>query len=440
MKLVFLDTNIFIHYQPINQIDWSGIFKEDKIKIIITTTVISELDQMKDSSNAQRKRERARKALNLIEKICAKENLRGNLNKNVILEVEAKEPSITWEEEGLDPDTSDDRIIASIMKFSEKNPILVTNDTGIKLKAKYRNFTTKDLPDKYKLEKTLTAKEKKIKQLEKEVQKYRDASPLLKLRLVVGQDESKIYKAKISEPPTEDEIEKSIEKELPKIKEEYPPIESTEDMDIIMENFLGFSNSIPVEEFERYDKSRKEYFQKYQEYLEKSKRYEILCSRTVEAEFLLINEGTMPANNIDIGLFIPHNNVKIFRTEEFPAEPTPPKPPNKPRTSAELLKSRINNMVNSQMAFPQSYINNTIDKIDIADSNISPFEIEEGNSYSVQFKVECIKQSTELYTKPLYFIIPIYEEPSVIEINCEIRAENAVGVKEDTLKILPQYN
>jgi predicted ribonuclease YlaK len=64
---IFVDTNIFLHYQPIEDIPWKDVVDAEEAVICIAPIVIEELDDKKDSHRLSKIRERARKALQLIE-------------------------------------------------------------------------------------------------------------------------------------------------------------------------------------------------------------------------------------------------------------------------------------------------------------------------------------------------------------------------------------
>src|SRR5438105_35064 len=56
---VFLDTNIYLHYQPFEQIDWRKLLKSRCITLCVPAVVVSELDKHKDEHRTRRIRKRA---------------------------------------------------------------------------------------------------------------------------------------------------------------------------------------------------------------------------------------------------------------------------------------------------------------------------------------------------------------------------------------------
>jgi len=51
MKYIFLDTNIFLHFQDFEKIDWLSESSSKACKLIIAPVVIDELDEKKIGTN-----------------------------------------------------------------------------------------------------------------------------------------------------------------------------------------------------------------------------------------------------------------------------------------------------------------------------------------------------------------------------------------------------
>ena len=49
--LIFIDTNIFVHYKPIDKIPFKDLASNSNIDIIITRFNLDELNKIKDSNN-----------------------------------------------------------------------------------------------------------------------------------------------------------------------------------------------------------------------------------------------------------------------------------------------------------------------------------------------------------------------------------------------------
>jgi len=62
-KVSFVDTNLFLHFPTLDQIDWLDLLRCDYVVIIVTATVIRELNRHKDAPVSFKLRERAASSL-----------------------------------------------------------------------------------------------------------------------------------------------------------------------------------------------------------------------------------------------------------------------------------------------------------------------------------------------------------------------------------------
>ena len=92
----FLDTNVFLHYQPFDQIKWTEVLGTTNVVLVATPVVIRELDEHKDQHRISAIRDRARAALKKIEHIALSETTTRLLD-GVELEC-AKEPAVDYEQ------------------------------------------------------------------------------------------------------------------------------------------------------------------------------------------------------------------------------------------------------------------------------------------------------------------------------------------------------
>ena len=66
-KVVFLDTNCYMHYRPIEEIDWEAVLGGSPVRIVLPRVVMNELDKHKDSHPQSKMKERVRRTLRHIE-------------------------------------------------------------------------------------------------------------------------------------------------------------------------------------------------------------------------------------------------------------------------------------------------------------------------------------------------------------------------------------
>src|SRR2546427_11461080 len=111
------DTNIFLNYPSIEQVDWLKLADAKAAHLVICTTVVGELDNKKDHSLLG---DRARRALATILRLA--EGL-GTVREALTFEIVDAEVRHEDFTEGLSPLSSDDEIIAHLLRY-------INPDTG----------------------------------------------------------------------------------------------------------------------------------------------------------------------------------------------------------------------------------------------------------------------------------------------------------------------
>jgi predicted ribonuclease YlaK len=182
-KALFIDTNILLHYQSFDEIDWLRILNVEQVEIRLPSIVIQELDKHKYSSSSKL-RDKATKVIRKLHKL-ADSGLKIQLKTNVYISFEVNIKLADLTAMNLDPNSQDDRLLSSILSFRAENPdlqvILAAADLGLRLKAKYYQIEAICLADDLKLPSELDQSEKRIKELEQEVLELKRRTPELKL-------------------------------------------------------------------------------------------------------------------------------------------------------------------------------------------------------------------------------------------------------------------
>ena len=152
-KYVFLDAMMFLHFKPIEQIDWPNLLNSTPVRLVLTRITIRELDKHKSSHPSPKIRDRARRILKKLETFLKSPDM--PIRESVEITFYDEMPSLDYPSYGLNPDWSDDIFIATILSFglqSGRNSIvLVTDDTGVRIKAKSLDIETFELPDDFRL-------------------------------------------------------------------------------------------------------------------------------------------------------------------------------------------------------------------------------------------------------------------------------------------------
>ena len=182
MKYIFLDTNIFFHFQYFETIDWLSEVSTSECKLMISPIVVDELDEKKIGTN--KLSTKARKVLNRLEELMDVDN--AQIQEKVFIEVILNKPQKKiYEDYELNFNEQDHRLIASILEFRDEKDdediLLCTNDIGPRLRAKQYGITPLKLNEKYLLPFQESDEEKTIKKLERENRALKTKYPFFHL-------------------------------------------------------------------------------------------------------------------------------------------------------------------------------------------------------------------------------------------------------------------
>lgn len=127
-NIYIIDTNVFVNCPDIiSKID-------EQYMVVLSAKVIDELDKLKIKLSSEEKRN-VESALRFINKALDKPNVRMELSDLSLL------PS------DFDRRSPDNNILTVALKFKDENPILLTSDNGLQVKAKGLNMKTISLKD-----------------------------------------------------------------------------------------------------------------------------------------------------------------------------------------------------------------------------------------------------------------------------------------------------
>ena len=127
-NIYIIDTNVFVNCPDIiSKID-------EKYMVVLSAKVIDELDKLKIKLSSDDKRN-VETALRCINKALDKPNVRMELSDMSLLPAD------------FDKRSPDNNILTVALKYKDENPILLTSDNGLQVKAKGLNMKTISLKD-----------------------------------------------------------------------------------------------------------------------------------------------------------------------------------------------------------------------------------------------------------------------------------------------------
>ena len=118
--LTVLDTNVLLHYQPPDKVNWQEVVKESQIRLVLPLRVIEELDEKKYLAREQLA-DRARRLLSQLWSL-----LKDNAGAPVMLNL--------------------CRDLQSVKQLV----VLVTGDTGMSLRAASYGICVVSMPERYR--------------------------------------------------------------------------------------------------------------------------------------------------------------------------------------------------------------------------------------------------------------------------------------------------
>ncbi len=418
MNYIFIDTNIFLHFQDFREIDWNNEAKVKECTLIIAPIVLDELDKKKIGTS--RIGNKARQVLNSIENLIEKPVLTDNVGFEVLLD---KPMQRIYDENNLNFKEQDHRLIASIIDFKQKRQVsdvmLCTNDIGPRLRAKQYGITPLKLSDKYLLPEQESEIEKKIKKLKQENAKLKNRIPKIALTFDNSNEFVKIKTENFELIDYEDFKTRSLNE----IKQKFPYMEH---VDPYKNPLTGLISTMAPDsnQINSYNKKLDTYFNKYEDALMKIYEREKRRKLTFEIKLQVTNSGTIPAKDVDIHLHFP-DGFELFESEELHDEIELPAPPYKPKNRFDF---GYHNILSTPIISPNLNLGTNL--------NFNRPVIKKTNSYNVDFNRKQIKHGYSEKLENLSIVFNSYEDIKNFKIDYIISAGNMPEKIEGKLNVI----
>lgn len=344
MLHIFMDTMIYLHYKPVHEMNFKELFGVDEVTLQVPRITIRELDGHKDSHGSNRIRDKSRSTLQMFEKAIMGA---GIVKPGVYLKHCQINPSETIAAYDLDATWNDDRLVASVLDFSNAVPgekvILITQDTGAKLTCAQLGVEYASLPESYKLPPELDEHEREIKRLRSQVQRLETALPRIKFGF--GSSQEEVLYVSISDADGES-IENEISEKISALKIDVPEIDkpsrqaSVANLSPLMR--AGILGTPSDEEYERYDRERRIYFDKYELFMRNGFKRSRRLALSFKFDLSINNMGTCPADDVGVWIHFPDGFVlcEVADLEgEIGEEAVEPSPPPRPRSTLEMISN-----------------------------------------------------------------------------------------------------
>lgn len=412
---VFVDCMIYLHYRAIEELDLLSLLKADTVAIIVPRVTLRELDKQKNKHPSSKVRDRARRVLKKIEQWTTGQ---ASVRQGVSMEFFRIAPTDDYEKHGLNPEWSDDVLIASILEYRKKHSseqiVLITQDSGPRLTAGQLGIPVQELPAEWKLPEELDPLEIENRELSRLLARLQNTLPQLSF-CFAGSDEPETHaRFSLPHPPEtmEEEVTRKIDElrsKLPKQQPpKVPPPAPRDSLLALCEQLTAISRFDPIEpeEYDRYNRGVDAYLAEYEQYMRETWEQKAALWRTIRFQIEIRNTGTAPADDVDVQVNFPDGFV-LMSEDDLPDLPKEPRPPRKPRSRMDILSDSIGGIQN--LSFPSLLIPDFMMP--------TSFKIERTGSYMVTDHFTRIKHGGSVRMPEMLLTFDSYE--SAVPFHCE---------------------
>jgi hypothetical protein len=171
------------------------------------------------------------------------------------------------------------------------------------------------------------------------------------------------------------------------------------------------------------------FFTEYEKYLRALAMFYAWESQTAAINIILVNEGSSPADDVDIFMHFP-DGFELFEEDDYDKEPEAPKPPRKPKSILEQATA----------GFPMDHHLYSPDLSQIRSpagpSNVSGPKIKRTNSYDVKVHVRRAKHGIEVALDAMYITFESTLASRSFELEYAIHASNLPTHVNGTLNVI----
>lgn len=334
MLFCFLDTNVIHEFKPITEINWVKEMGTSEVCLVVTSVVVQELDKHKSGNNSRLKK-KSRKWTAFLENLDVGND--NEIRENVHLRLDLSEPKDgTFDEYNLSASVADDRLLAKALEFATRNKAdkvaVVSDDSAVRLKARGHTLIVPTLSEDNRLEHEPDPVTKELNELRIENQRLQNTQPKLQIgfrdsngKLVNCLHTSNDFsRSLISEAELDDLIEGKCEN-LQSMREDRPIANDR------LSLFTGSALTAKIvtsSQIEEYNRKLEEYPGHLRKHLLDKSIANVFPHRSVELNLVLTNDGSIPAQNVEIRLDVEGSTKVLLQVPEAPLyEPSPPAKP-----------------------------------------------------------------------------------------------------------------
>lgn len=406
--VLFLDTNIWLHFRQLA--DWDTSKLEKPIHVRVPRITVKELNKHKDGHKSTKIRKRALECLQLIE---STDRVNGFTLKNgIIVFRHPDQPAAGWAKTlGLDEKSNDDLMLAVIHEFQSANKdasiTFYSDDTNARMTADDLGIKVAECPPDYK-ENGKSDEEIEIEKLKHQLASQKVVTP--KLGLFFGDSQSKKNHCDFNFSRdiklNQGSRTRLLEQKLDGIKSPVNPADDFRSAGEVTPDEIA-----KMRKYKRHILLRQEYVEYYRKYLEFADQYAIENAMTMKLDLALFNAGTAPAEDIDVTLKINFPWARI--SYEAPDEPREPDFPRENRTEMEQAADK--------------------DMATRRDSR--EFEQSENGVFTLRENIGRIKHHLNACLRPIYVSFSSFDQAESFSLDYELHCGNMTEIVKGTLHV-----
>jgi hypothetical protein len=472
---LFLDTNVLIQCPPLDQLDWSAWKDFEEVHLVISRPVQTEIDEQKNKGG-ERLARRARKASGIVRDLIVGEGeyilVRASgpcvkLFFNPLLRPSKELADI------LDYERADDQLVGIVHEFTKQHQQVdarvLTHDAGPMGTAKAVGIAVAPVPDDWLLPPEPSEADKRIRSLEAEVARLKEAEPNFTIACLDANG-NELEKLELTVTVYDAIPDAELSTMLDRLKERIPiatdfgPRESAEQEAPGIKGFMGLKQVFAPAT----DKEIEEYQKSYANWLERCEETLRHLHRTLQSRdgpptfvFAAANYGTRPANDALI-TFEALGRFEIMpppyrhradgeddqdrkRRHSAVLPPAPAAPHGNWKTVLDHQFSYLDRLVELQrtvgqaqaMSLPTDVFRSPLPDLRIRrDSNLFYYKPDRPSVPSSEFALECEQWRHGVGPKRFVGQLHLIDDAKEISraLQCRIHAEN---LSESATKLIP---
>lgn len=357
------DTNMLLHFQTFDEVDWPGKLGATNVCIVITAVVLRELDKHKSNPINSQRQKRARMLLGKLRDYLKSSGAGEEkiVRSHVTLIDMPLEPHVDWAKLRLDPEVNDDRLLAATIQFAVEHPndtvIMVSNDFGVLRKAAALSIANIDPDGLIENHEFSTDEQKAIGRLQKRVKELEQRQPHINIGFEDGSTHVSLRRLPRPSPKTNWRSDNTIEEEV----------------DLEIRSCRKLANPTlhlyGKEHFESYFDTVGRYGEDLRAFFRQQRCLE--AGWRIQFSVMIENVGSAPANDVRVSVFLPQDWVAVpakdfdqFSNPTRPNRPHIPKPPtpfsglfagaSPPIFSSQLFLPRLEALDSPRLSIPRS--------------------------------------------------------------------------------------